>query len=203
MAESTISGDVGGGIQLTCILEEGAITVNDSAMNSSGTMERGYSLATPLPKGLPVTLYDSTEATYDATMGMPLVRTTANADTKGIGRIVSEPRWVKLPASTGVADTLTKRLAAQYYRVATIELAGGITSIFDVKLVTADAIAIVPGVKTSLTVDASLTAAAGKIVLTDASGTGVGFIPFHYCAKAAGSTVTILVGVYDLFTVVT
>lgn len=201
MAESSISGDVGGGIQLTCILEEGAITVNDSGMGSSGFKERTFSLATPIPKGVPVCLYDSTEVTYDATMGMPMVKTIV-ASGKGIGRVVSEPRWIKLPAATGDADTLSKRLTAQYYRVATVELWGGITSIFDVKVVTVDAAAIVPGAVGTISIDASLSIAAGKTVCTDVASGATGIFPFHYVAKAAASTVTILVGIVDTVTVV-
>jgi len=200
MAESSISGDVGGGIQLTCILEEGNVTVSDVAMNSSGFKERTFSLATPIAKNMPVCLYDSTEATYDATLGMPMMKTIVSGG-KGIGRVVSEPRWQKLPSVSADADSLTKRLTGQFYRVATVELWGGITSIFDVKCVTVDAAAIVPGAVGTISIDASLSIAAGKIVCTDVASGGTGIFPFHYQAKAAAATVTLLVGIVDTVTV--
>lgn len=202
MAESNIAGDTLGGIPLTCILDEGAITVTDRMYGAGGTYEQGFAYASELREGDVVTLSDETTNTYDACKGMPVVETVANADDKVIGIITSSPRPVIMPASTGVADTLEKRLDAQYYRVATVEIWGGITAIRTAHLKTADVAAVVPGVSTSLDVDVSQSVADHDLVLNDV-GTGAGFMSFHYAAQAAGADVTLLVGIVGLGTAAT
>ncbi|RKX64423.1 MAG: hypothetical protein DRP42_06390 [Tenericutes bacterium] len=204
MAESNIAGDYLGGLPLTCILDEGAITVTDRMYGVGGTYETGISYASELREGDIVTLSDETSNTYDACKGMPVVETVANADDKVIGIITSSPRPVIMPAATGDADSLTKRLAGQYYRVATVEIWGGITAIRTARLLTADAVAVVPGVTTSLDLDVSQCTTDHDFVLNDvAAAAGAGFMPFHYAAKASGADMTILVGIVGLGTAAT
>ena len=204
MAESAISGEVGGGIQLTCILDEGNPTVGARTYGPGGTYEKGLTWASELYKGEPVTLSGETSNTYEACKGMPVVEEVSNGDDKVIGMIVSEPRLVKFPATSAVANSLTNRLSGQYYRVATVEIWGGITAVRTAHLKTADAVAVVPGVRTSLDVDVSQSVADHDLVLNDvAAAAGVGFVSFHYAAKAAGVDVTILVGIDRLGTAAT
>ena len=203
MAESTISGEVGGGIQLTCILDEGNPTVGVRTYGPGGTYEKGLTFASELRKGEPVTLSGETSNTYEACKGMPVVEQVSNGDDKVIGMIVSEPRLVKFPATSGVADDLTKRLAAQYYRVATVEIWGGITAIRIAHLIRADAIAVTPGVFTILDLDVSQVKTDHDLVLNDVAAGGEGFMSFHYVAKGAAASYTILVGLWRLGTAAT
>lgn len=200
MAESTIAGDILGGIPLTCILDEGAITVTDRTFGSGGTYETGMTFATELREGDVVTLSDATSNTYEACKGMPVVETVSNGDDKVFGIITSSPRLVIMPANTAAGDSLTKRLAGQYYRVATVEVWGGITAVRTAHLKSLDAVAVVPGVLTTLDVDVSQSTADHDLVLNDiAAAAGAGFMPLHYAPKAAAD-VTILVGIVGLGT---
>ena len=205
MAESTYAGDYGGGLQITCILNEGAPTVTARTYGPGGTYETGHVWASELRKGDVVCLDASSNCTFDACKGMPVVETVSNGDDLVIGMIVSEPRLVVAPPNSAAANTLAERLTGQYYRVATVEIWGGITAIRTAHLLTADAVAITPGGKTLLDVDVSQSTTDHDLVLNDiAGGAGAGFMSFHYVAKtAAGTSYTILVGMYDLGTAAT
>ena len=200
MAESDISGEIGGGIQLTCILDEGSPTVGARTYGPGGTYEKGLTWGSELYKGEPVTLSDASENTYAACNGMPVVEQVSDDDDKVIGMIVSEPRLVKFPADTTAGDSWTKQLEGQYYRVATVEIWGGITAIRAAHLIRADAIAVTPGVLTILDVDVSQVTTDHDLVLNDVSENGAGFMPFHYVAKGAVASYTILVGIVALGT---
>jgi hypothetical protein len=205
MAESTISGDFGGGIPISCILDEGAPTVTARTYGPGGTFETGLVHAAELRKGDPVALSVETSNTYIACAGMPVVERVSNGDDMIIGMIVSEPSVpVATPATSALADSLTKRLAGKYYRKATVEIWGGITAIRTAHLKTADAVAVTPGGLTLLDLDVSQSIADHDLVLNDiAGGAGAGYMPFHYQAKVAGADVTILVGMVALGTAAT
>jgi len=205
MAESTISGEFGGGIPITCILDEGAPTVTARTYGPSGTFEAGTVWgATELRKGDPVALSVETSNTYIACRGKPVVEQVSNGDNFVIGMITSEPQLIVTPPTTTAADDLTKRLAGKYYREATVEIWGGITAIRAARLVTADAVAVTPGGLTLLDLDVSESIADHDLVLNDiAGGAGAGYMPFHYQAKAAGADVTILIGFVALGTAAT
>ena len=199
MAESTQSGEFGGGIQITCILDEGAPVVTSRTYGPGGTYEDGLTWTTELRKGEPVTLSGETSNTYEACKGLPVVEQVSNGDDKVIGMIVSEPKLVKFPADTAAGDTLTKQLAGQYYRIATVEIWGGITAIRAAHILTTDTVAITPGVTTILDVDVSQVATDHDLVLNDVASGGLGFMSFHYLAKTtAGESHTILVGILAL-----
>lgn len=203
MAESTFAGAYGGVIQITCILDEGAPTVNSRMYGPGGTYEKGHTWATELRKDDVIALSNATSNTYEACKGLPVVETVSNGDDLVIGQIVSEPRLVVVPPNTIDANTLTKRLAGQYYRVATVEIWGGITAIRDAHLLRANAIAIVPGVLSTLDVDVSQCNADHDLVLNDVASGGAGFMSFHYVPMGAAASYTILVGIVALGTAAT
>lgn len=205
MAESSISGDFGGGIPITCILDEGAPTVTARTYGPGGTFEAGIVYATELRKGDPVALSVETTNTYIACAGMPVVEQVSNGDDMVLGIITSEPSVpVTTPATSALADNLSKRLAGHYYRKATVEIWGGITAIRTAHLKTADAVAVTPGGLTLLDMDVSQSIADHDLVLNDiAGGAGAGYMSFHYQAKVAATDVTILVGVVALGTAAT
>jgi len=198
MAESMIAGDFLGGLPITCILDEGTPTVTDRTYGPGGTYETGMTFASELRVDDVVTLSGATSNTYAACKGMPVVETVSNGDDKVIGIITSTPMLVKMPATSTLGDSLTKRLAGQYYRVATVEVWGGITAIRTAHLKSLDAVAVVPGVLTTLDVDVSQSVADHDLVRNDiAAAAGRGFMPLHYAPKAAAD-VTILVGIVGL-----
>lgn len=204
MATSDISGDIGGGILVTCILDEGAPTVSDSIVDQSGATVTGLTWASALKKNEWVALSAETSNTYAACNGMPVVEAVSNGDDLVVGRIVSTPQIMVVPATSGVADSLTKRLAAQYYSVATVEIMV-CTSIMEVTLKTADAVAVTPGGVSLLDVDVSESAGSEGLTVNDVAGAAgsANWFSFHYQAKAAGAEVTILLGVKGFGTAAT
>ena len=202
MTVSTIAGDFGGGIQLTCILMEGRPTVATTSMTGAGAVETTYTFSAPLVVGDCVAIDEDTSNTYILTSGMPVVHVATNAK-KIIGKIVSQPRLVQAIPNTAAGDSWLKQLTGQYYRVATVQIWGGITAIVHATLVTTDTAAVVPGVTTTLTCDVSRTLADHALCLNDVASGGVGFYPFHYCAKLAAADYSMLVGITDPTTAAT
>ena len=201
MAESTYAGQYGGVIQLTCILDEGAPTVTARTYGTGGTYETGHTWASELRKDDVVTLSAETSNTYEACRGLPVVETVTNGDDKVIGQIVTEPRLVVTPPNTTDSDSLTKRLAGQYYRVATVEIWGGITSVRSARVLCTGTSAITPGSIDELDVDVSESTADHDLVLNDTAGAG--FMPFHYVADDTGVSYTCLIGMISLGTATT
>jgi hypothetical protein len=183
-----------GGVKRTCILDEGAITVTDSTYTIGGGTTRGHTFATPLSIGMPVSLSTDTGNTWSATDGSILVEPVSNTDDLVAGIIISEPEWTVQPASTGVADTLAKRLTAKYYRVATVWFPGFV-AITQATLVCANATAVTPGTVSILDVDVSGSTAGKGLVLNDiASANGcANLISLHYQAQSASATTPIMV----------
>jgi len=204
MATSDISGDFGGGIKLTCILDEGNPTVSDNMIDQSGAKVTGLTWASALRKGEWVALSTATSNTYTACDGMPVTETVSNADDFVIGRIVSEPQPVVMPASSSVANSLTKRLAGKYYRVATVEVYV-CTATVEATLKTANAVAVTPGGVSLLDVDVSESAGVEVLTVNDvaAAAGSANWFSFHYQAKAAGAEVTILLGIKGFGTAAT
>jgi len=198
MAVSLEAGYTGGGIKLTCILDEGAPTVTKNTMGQDGYFDTGIVWASQMAKNQFVCLDTDTANTYAATGGLPAVQPIA-AGSLIVGQIISEPRIIKVPLTTAAGDSYAKRLAGKYYRVATVEFFGisGVAKAVVVNTTTA----IVPGVAATLKIDASASNALaavdpqGPVCLScvDATSGGSGVFSFHYIAGAAG-TVSALVG---------
>lgn len=203
MTVSTIAMDYKSGIRLTCILFEGTITVNKRAYTQAGARENIATLGAELYKGEFVQIDRATANTFSATNGMPVIEKLA-ADGGFVGRIISEPQWVKRPAET--SGTWSTNLAGQYYRIATVEFYG-IASIAPARLVQADAAAVVPGVVGTIEIDASATSALGvagtsELSCVDVASGAVGIFSFHYVAKASGGTCSCLVALTGAPTIV-
>lgn len=195
MALSTIAGELGGGILVTCILNEGAPVVSSRAYNKGGSRLTVTTWTTEMQIGDIVSLANDTDNTYVATSGLPVVEVPQNTETLVFGQIMSEPQIVKNPANTAAGDSWAKQLAGSYYRIATIECWIA-HSIQKARVRTADASAITPGVGTTIHVDASNSTANHCLSIVDtAGGTGVGCIPLHYLAKLAAGDYNILLAV--------
>jgi len=184
-------------LRITCLLSEGAITVADRAYGRDNAYDKSYTFAAELRENDVVALANDAENTYEATGGLPVVERAVNAETLVIGKIVSAPHWLRaVPATSGVADTWAKQLAAGYYRVALVELWAGITKVEKATVMCNGSNACVPGVGTTLKFN--ITGAYEDHVLSfdsEASG-GVGVIPFHYVgAGSDGDEYTILCGI--------
>ena len=190
MAVSTIANDLAEGIQLTTILNEGAPTVQDATDGTGGTL-KVVTFASPLKKNDFVVINTDTGNTYAATNGLPVASVIATG-TLIIGKIISEPQLVKMPANTAAGNTWTKQLAGGYYRIATVQWYG-VHQVVPAQLVDSGSNAIVPGVQTKLKADVSATIAAQELSLMDAASGGSGVFSFHY-SNTAG-TFSILAGI--------
>jgi len=200
MAVTTTAGDFGFTTQLSCILYEGTATISASGMDFTGATTGTIALSAGLVKGDWVAISTDTANTYSATGGLPVVTALANNVDLCIGRIIDQPRWVKIPSTT--QSTWSTQLSGKYYRVATVEIFP--MMIARATIVTNNAAAVTPGATGLLDIDASATAAAEGLSLVDvASGGSAHMFSFHYVGQETGGTYTILVGTTFFGTVTT
>ncbi len=196
-----VAGNYQGGIRLTCILDEGAPTVSSTMMDQSGAYAIGATWASPLEEGDVVAISNDTGNTWATTGGIPLVEKPVNAETFVIGQIVSSPKLMVMPASSGVADSLAKRLAAKYYRVAEVEIWGGITKVAKAVVMHNGAQTVTPGDGANLhfNITSGYSASNQGLQFDVVNGNGVGVIPFHYVAAGADADLSnCLVGLTGL-----
>lgn len=199
MTTSAISSDFGFVTKMTCILKEGNVTCGRSL--TAGGYLNTATPATPLD-GQWVAISVDTANTFDATGGLPVVTALENDEHLMIGKVISTPVWEKEPTAT--QTTWADMLAAGYYRIATVEVFP--MSICKATLITTGTAAIVPGTVGILDVDADATAAAtdGNLSVIDVGSAGSNdMFSFHYQAKEAGVTTSILVGRKGFGTVTT
>ena len=190
MAISTYAGtEGGGGVKLSCILYEGAITANANVFGQDGYYDTGVTLAAPIVKDQWVQLDAAADNTFDATEGNPVVETLAAGATL-IGKVITEPKWKTAPPTVNTANWAGD-LARKSYRVATVWFPT-LVAVAKATLDGQNVAAIVPGDLTDLQIDASLSnaaAAAGVpetlIVVDVANNPGVGLVPLHYVAAGA------------------
>jgi hypothetical protein len=107
------------GIVLSCIAEEGNITVYGGKTLSDGRSMQAkpqYAFAAPLVEGDFVSLASDAAYTYDACEGQPVVQKTAS--TNGIqGVVLQDPgKLVANPPNSAAADSVAERIAGKYYR---------------------------------------------------------------------------------------
>lgn len=200
MAESTIAGNYGGGIQVTCILDEGAgdMTASSTYFNATGETEKVVTWATPLVEGEWVALSNDTACTYVECGGLPCVEKPVAGETFVFGRLVSTPKLQNFPASDGEADTLVHRLTNECYRTGVVEIYAGIQAIVKAKVVESDTShALVQMEPATAKYDVSASHAAGKLVLLEATSGGVGYLPLHY-VPAVVDDYSCLIGVTGL-----
>lgn len=182
----------------TCLLDEGAITPG-TTFDTTGRLIDSCSFATPIAEGEPVALSNDTANTFSATNGLVLVERPQTGEALVIGSVVTIEKFGNIPATAAAADTLTKRLAGKYRRVAGIEFNFS-NKIEEVTIVCDGSHAIVPGVGTTLIQDISASVAAGKPVYAAVASGGTGIIPLNYVpAGTVGDLYTCLV-MYTGFT---
>jgi len=203
---STFTGTYGGGLPLTVILNEGAITVGTS-YDGIGTKATSYTFASELAEGDYVAISNDSGNTFTATGGIPLVETAVNGEGLVIGKIVSTPVFEQKPANSAAADTLAERLAGKYYRVAVVEFMAGITSVQKATVMCDGTNATVPGVGSTLKFNITSgysTSIENGLQFDSAASGGTGVIPFHYVPSGTnGDTYSCLVGITGLLTSVT
>jgi len=200
MTDSTsdIAGDYPGGQRITCILDEGAPTIVTS-FDQAGRSQKTLTWAAEIEEKDYVGISNDTAGTYAACGGIPLLELPANGETLVIGRVVSTPRLVRFPAVSADADTLAERLAGKYYRVALVEIYGGIDKLKDATIMCDGSNACVQGVGATLKFNMTSALAAKDLCFDSAASGGVGVIPFHYVAAGSdGDTATCLVGITGL-----
>jgi hypothetical protein len=190
---SDIAGDLGASsFKMTCILEEGAITVADG-YNTNGEKVTIATPAAPIAVDDLVYLIAGTKNLGAETRLNPVVAKLA-AGTFYAGRVTSTPEWDHTPAATMAFTDCDNAdwaaiLAGRYYRKASVEFFG-VTGAF-AGTVTADGsneVAI--GAPGDLKWDVSL----GTFVPAASGGTGL--LPMHYVpAGVAADTYTIMIGV--------
>jgi len=198
MTLSTIAGGSSqGGVKIPCILYEGVATVTATGIGSDGYSDSVLTYAAPLAKDQWVSLSADTANTYAATYGLPVVIPVA-ASSGIIGKIITEPsKPLVMPASTPTG-TWVAHLAGKYFRVATVWFPG-LTAVTKAEFQGVGAANVVPGLLGTITVDASLTIAAGAttrpetLVVSDCANGGLGVIPLHY-AGSGTANVSMLVG---------
>lgn len=201
---SSIAGDYKGGIEITCILNEGAPTVTSRTYGRDGTYDPGVVWASELKKGDVVAITNDSVVTFAAAGGIPVVETPVNNETLVIGYIDEEPTLRKTPPTTAAGDSLAKRLAGGYYRYATVVILGGITAVRKATVMCDGTNATVPGVGSTLKYNITSGSANSELSFVSAASGGVGVIPFHAVpAGTDGDTYSCLVGITGLMIAVT
>ena len=162
------AGEYGGGYTLTCILREGNLTIATGVMFAGGTVNQPYAtFASEISVGDYVGLDIDTGNTYSAAKGLPVVAVAAAAEPI-IGRVVTEPRWARMPSSS--QTTWATMLSGQYYRKAVIEFFG----------VTSAHKAQVKGDGTAMEVGAPAKWDLSEDAWVDAGTSATGAFSFHY-----------------------
>lgn len=131
---SNISGDFGVGFKMTCILQEGAITVNTAAVDITGNKTTVMSYGAPLAKGDLVMLDAGAQNTYAACKGLAPVKKLISGAGPILGRVVSNPKVVKRPSVTKPYTDSNNAdwgaiLAGEWYRIVTVEIFGAFGAI--------------------------------------------------------------------------
>jgi hypothetical protein len=201
---SNIAGQYGPrGPVLTCILDEGAITVTSGAYDSMGESQTVYTLESQLYEHDWVAISNDTAATFTACLGLPLVEKGVDGETLMVGRIVSVPEWESKPASSAAADTLAKRLAGQYYRTARVEFVAFL-SVQKATVMCDGSHACVQGVGSTLKFNITGGYADHVLSFDSVASGGVGVVPLHYVAPGTdGDEYNILVGITGMLTAAT
>lgn len=202
---SEIAGNYGQGQTITCILDEGTITLG-TGIDAYGREQTTYTFASGLAEGDWVALSDDTANTYAATGGLILVEKPVTTEALVIGRIVGTPTALKkVPATAAEAADLSDRLAGGFYRKARVEIvAFPIGSIKKFTVYSDGTNATVPGNGSTLKLSITGTYTNHAGYLDSTNKDGVGIIPLHYVpAGDDGDTCSILAVVTGMLLAVT
>lgn len=186
---------------ITCILDEGAITyaAAGSTFDEMGTTSKTYTPATPVERGNMVAISNDVACTWAATDGLPVMEKPVTTESFTVGRVISEPTWVNKPGSSAAADTLAKRLAGSFFRIALVEMYAGITAILKAEVYldgtngweVGQTAALHHNITGDYADDNTI-----EIQLVSAADTGTGIVAFHYGADGeAGDQLNCLVGI--------
>ncbi len=191
-------------IKIPCILDEGTITVASTAYDRANTKDNSYVFQYELEEGDYVALSNEEDNTYVATGGIPVVERALTTEKLVVGKLVSTPKVLReLPATSGVADTWTKRLPAKYYRIAELQLLAGITEVTKATVMCDNSHPCAIGVGTTLKLNIVDAYANHCLTFDSVASGGTGVIPFHYApAGTDGDEYTILCGINDLLTAI-
>ena len=191
--QSDIAGDLDAGVfKMTCILEEGALTVG-TGYNTSGQKVTTVTPAAPLIVGDLVYLIAGTKNLCVECGDKPVVAKLATG-TFYAGRVTSTPQWKNTPAETMAFTDCDNAnwaaiLAGEYYRIASVEFFG-VTGAFK-GTVTADG---TNEVAVGALIDLKWDVSAGTFA--PAASGGKGLLPMHYVpAGSSGDTYSIMIGV--------
>ena len=184
----------------SCYLDEGAITVS-TAYDLQGKEQKVCSYAAELKENDWVAISNDTGNTYAATGGSLLVEKPVSGESFVIGRIVGLPRTGKIPASSGVADTLAKRLSAGYLRSAIVEVTA-FNAIIEGVFVCDGTNAQSPGVATKLKMTLAGSYGGNGLVMDGSGSGGANAVPLHYCpAGTDGDTYSCMFGITGMIPV--
>lgn len=192
-------------LRQTCILKEGNITVtaSGSAFDDKGKTAANYAFASVLKEGDIVALSNDAGNTFVATGGIPVVRRVGDQETFVFGKIITSPDPLE-NKPTVTQDTWADMLTNGYYRVALVEVWGGITKIEKASVQSNGTNAVAIGVGTTLNINLTDVYANDILSFITAAANGVGVIPLHYMAAGdAGDQASILVGITGLMYSVT
>tara|TARA_R100000234_G_scaffold106490_1_gene77115 strand:- start:282 stop:911 length:630 start_codon:yes stop_codon:yes gene_type:complete len=122
------AGMYGGGLEITCILYEGNITVTSgtSVFVENGALgKNSYTLADEIKEGDFVGIHVDAANDYDSCGGLPVVSNNVAhlAATGIIGIVKSQPVWHKIPTTTQ-SSWNAARLSNGFFRIATVVMPG-------------------------------------------------------------------------------
>lgn len=197
------AGDYPGGLRITAILDEGTLTVAGRTYDQRGLYAPGITFGAELYYGDVIAISNDAAVTFDAAGGLPVVEKGVNAEALVYGKIVGDPKLVRVPAATADADTLAERLAGKYYRIAVVEF-WGFNKISEAVVMCDGTNATVPGVGTTLKFNITSAYAGHKLVFDSAASGGTGVVPFHNVpAGTDGDLYSCLVGITGALTAAT
>jgi hypothetical protein len=189
---SDIAGDLDAAtFKMTCILEEGALTVGDG-YNTQGEKVTTVTPAAPVIVGDLVYLIAGTKNLCVECGDKPVVAKLA-AGTFYAGRVTSTPQWKSTPAASMAFTNCDNAdwaaiLAGEYYRIASVEFFG-VTGAFKGTVTTIDTHEVAVGAIADLKWDVS------DGTFAPAANGGTGLLPMHYVPAGAGNTYSIMIGV--------
>jgi hypothetical protein len=190
---SDIAGDLdASAFKMTCILEEGALTVGDG-YNTQGEKVTTATPAAPVVVNDLVYLIAGVKNLCVETGNKPVVAKLA-AGTFYAGRVTSTPQWKSTPAADMAFTDCDNAdwaaiLAGEYYRIASVEFFG-VTGAFEGTVTADGSNEVAVGAIADLEWDVSL----GTFIPVGSGGTGL--LPMHYVPTgSSGDLYSIMIGV--------
>lgn len=170
--------------EISVWLNEGAITVVSAGYGAGMRSQTFCTFATELREGDWVALANDAECLYSTLGPLPVVEKAVNAESLTFIQLTGTPEPSKIPAATGDADTLAKRITGGYMRKCRAKIYGGITGVKKATVMANGTNATIPGIATTLNFNITSAYAAttvkNKLCFDSAAANGVGVIPLQY-----------------------